>query len=1320
MKRAFIALITLLALLSVLIYVGIPIPLSPFAARLERLTGSMLGRTVEIGGPVRLIVSLHPSLQIGDLTIGNPPDWTLEQPFLRAREGSGSIDLLALLRGQIRIERFSLDGVAIDLITRSDRSTNFSFASSPRPPDGETSGREFTGLDRVSLSDIVIGYLDEFSGKRFAFTIEEAKGRGTPDTPLQLSASGNFETIPYSVDIEGGILAELLNGEGRWPLTRGQLLVGDINLEIGGALDLGRSGEGGFLSLALEGENFGDIAALFEVSLPDPGRFSLFTDIAVAPAFFQFTNLALETQAGEIAGDLVVSLHGLRPLVGGSLTVMAAALEDLQLAPEHTSGSEPQSEDGGTGEVELPWHLLDALDADLVIDVADISAGGFTLDHIKSTLSLVDGELIIPLDLNLADMPIQARIEASGGASLPGVSGFIAAPGTNLGLIMERIDNAAGWDGKLGSMYLGGASSGMSLDELLANLSLSLNLRNSTLIREGETVITADELAFQLQPQNTLLLSAQGMLLDSVLDLDASLEDSSLTIDLQVCGSEFRLEGRKAREDGGATEFDLALEGEKLCGLLIPAARFMDENPRFSAMAAGNFSSEGFKLEVEHINFGDLEADGHLHLQQGPNDLPRITGAIRSPRIDLAPILTQKQEKPPPEAPPDPDESLSEDEAEGQQQYEQARELIAQILATEITLVKRFLSTEVQMEIEVQEVVTGMIGVSDVGLSIEAEQGKLRHSPFQARIGGSLFSGSVAIDLSDGVPSARLDLETDDFSLDELLHELKFEEVPEIRASHVGLDINFEGNTVKEMLLKAYYHARLEEGRIEIDREPLAPLLITISEADYVAFPYQPAMLTVDGELNDLPVQLESTSSGFFARGTDKPVILSLLGTIGDNRFDAEGRINRQEDSQESFRLSSTVSGTRMDTLNDILGLNLPPLGPFEIGGALASRAEKSVGLYDMGVKIGDSSLRGEMILTVLPGLKEQGEPKINLQSRLEARTVQLNDFQFGQWSPVTGTDQEIPTLESAVSKVSEPVETTYNLFSAEVAERVDATLKIVVQEVLSGEDRLGQGNLVAKLEQGVFILEDLQLDIPGGTVQIKGRLLPQKENIGAELLMNVEDFDYGILVRRTKPESTLKGRLNLILELQSEVARDASLNENLNGRFRFGVIPEEFRAGVLDLWAVNIIAAALPVMMKGSRSVVNCLAGDFILEESLMAPELFLLDTSSMRVDGKGTVDLRTNEIDFVLRPKPKSAQFFSLATPVAVTGSILNPDIGVTTAAVIATIFRQPISIVTVPFQWLFTDNLEKDGKTVCSAAMQWVSEAGAEEEEESAPKQ
>ena len=74
-------------------------------------------------------------------------------------------------------------------------------------------------------------------------------------------------------------------------------------------------------------------------------------------------------------------------------------------------------------------------------------------------------------------------------------------------------------------------------------------------------------------------------------------------------------------------------------------------------------------------------------------------------------------------------------------------------------------------------------------------------------------------------------------------------------------------------------------------------------------------------------------------------------------------------------------------------------------------------------------------------------------------------------------------------------------------------------------------------------------------------------------------------------------------------------------------------------------------------------------------------------------------------MKPTPKSAQFFSLATPISITGTIIKPDIGVTPAGVVSTIFRQAISVVTVPFQWVFSDKMEAGGKKVCSAAMQWV---------------
>jgi uncharacterized protein involved in outer membrane biogenesis len=199
---------------------------------------------------------------------------------------------------------------------------------------------------------------------------------------------------------------------------------------------------------------------------------------------------------------------------------------------------------------------------------------------------------------------------------------------------------------------------------------------------------------------------------------------------------------------------------------------------------------------------------------------------------------------------------------------------------------------------------------------------------------------------------------------------------------------------------------------------------------------------------------------------------------------------------------------------------------------------------------------------------------------------------------------------------------------------------------------------LSARLENGRYTLDTLRLDIPGGTVQVQGALRPEEAWTEASLSMQIEHFDYGILVRRAVPNAGVKGELNLNLDLYSEAENPHQFKQNVNGRLRLGVVPQELPAGIIDLWAVNIITAALPKLMKGTESTINCLAGDFILNDGIMRPKVFLLDTSKMRVEGNGEVNFKTNTINFHLKPTPKKAQFFSLsrskfATRGVITGS-------------------------------------------------------------------
>lgn len=82
-----------------------------------------------------------------------------------------------------------------------------------------------------------------------------------------------------------------------------------------------------------------------------------------------------------------------------------------------------------------------------------------------------------------------------------------------------------------------------------------------------------------------------------------------------------------------------------------------------------------------------------------------------------------------------------------------------------------------------------------------------------------------------------------------------------------------------------------------------------------------------------------------------------------------------------------------------------------------------------------------------------------------------------------------------------------------------------------------------------------------------------------------------------------------------------------------------------------------------------------------------------------------RTLEVDFAekwieaqLRPIPKRPQFYSLATPVHVSGRLDDLKVDVARGGVIGTIIRMATSYITVPVQWIIFEKIPPDGTDTC----------------------
>jgi hypothetical protein len=273
-------------------------------------------------------------------------------------------------------------------------------------------------------------------------------------------------------------------------------------------------------------------------------------------------------------------------------------------------------------------------------------------------------------------------------------------------------------------------------------------------------------------------------------------------------------------------------------------------------------------------------------------------------------------------------------------------------------------------------------------------------------------------------------------------------------------------------------------------------------------------------------------------------------------------------------------------------------------------------------------------------------------------------------------------------------------LLSPEVMQSFNSRLAPNVNEVLSGNDLMGSGSVLVVLNNGRMTVDPFRLDIPGGAFDMSLAYEPTGKEVIAEAFANIEKFDFGILARRAKADTKMKGLLSLDVNLTSRAPSLDLIMHNVNGHIDFGIWPEDFEAGTIDLWAVNLITAILPEVDKEKTSKINCLIGQYRLKDGLLREDRMVIDTTRMRVEGEARIDFEKEDVYLYFKSKGKRPEFFSLAAPIEVKGKISDFEIGVAPGGLIGTSIRFITSPLHVPLSRLFSEDLPPKGSDVCEA--------------------
>lgn len=1279
-------------------FVGITIDASVLRPRIAAAFGDALKREVRFDGPAELEISGQPKLKVGGLHIADPGGFA-EGTFVSLGEVRLALDLWKLLGHRLHIGDLHGSDVTIRLRSRADGANNWTFALPPskpaEPPKSDAAGAA-DAKDAALMLDVRQFVLERIGieyagpdGKGHFFALDRLQGESPRGQPMKIDMTGSVEkSFPYRVTFAGGPLNDLLAASKPWPFDfRVEFLSTTLTLK---AAVLGTTGD---IDFAVGTENLTELERLLQAHFPKVGATALAGHVRFAPQRVEVTNLVGAMGRTALAGELVFDNAGVRPAVRGKLSLPTLDLRPF-LTDQPDEEEEPPKSFRDTyrqlAKATFSLSGLKAADVDLDLSVAQwLSLPGDVRDaHLH--LVVRDGRLNAPIEATITDVPLEGGVLADGTTDPPRFGLNLGTRDSDLGGLAELLAGARGMKGRLGRFELALKAEGDQGAELVKSLDVRLDIERSRLSYGNEAggrpvEFVLDRFGVALPAGKPLEGHLRGALLGQPLRADlagGTLEkvmlDERTPLDFAIQSGTVRAHvsgvlAAPTDTSGPSVDFDLTAQRTS------DVARWLGVKAGASATVAlkGKASMTAHDWKVEDVAF----RLGHTNLVAGAALVREGGRAVVRARLEAGEIDAAELQSLLPPAGPKPAQTTP------------GRPVLQLPI-----LPKGIDMGDADVTVRVKRVTGTPLAPRDIAFDGRIRDGAMEPSAFAATVADVPFRGAVALDLR-AEPVSSLWLAAGPVDVGRLLRTLGLAQNVDATIGAMQISLTARASLLGDMLAKSELLGNLDAGQLVLrDANTGAAATIDLESGVLSAKPGQPVRLDLKGGLDGVPIAmaLETAKAAELVQPTGR-IPFRFTAEAAETRVKLDGAIAKPV-GKGDIELALDLRGSRFDRLNRLARASLPPWGPFSLGGRFRM-SKQGYEVADLEVGVGQSRLKGHGAL-VTAGAK----PKLTID--LASPRIQLDDFRLGDWSATEKKPEQKPgkplTAEELKAKAAQATDDAQKLLSPEVLRRQDAYLTVKVDEVLSGRDRMGNGRLDAKLENGRADIGPMEVSVPGGTARMWLGYEPTERDVKLDLKVRAERFEYGPIARRFMPDGKLEGAFSVRVDVAARAQYLSDILDHGNGRIDFAIWPRNMPAGLVDLWAVNVIAALLPAVDPGASSRINCAIGRFELVDGILSDRAIVMDTGRMRVTGKGGANFRDETVHLRMQPRAKTPQFLSLAIPVEVSGGFGNFKVGVSAGDVLGTIGRVATSIFWVPVQKLFAKPVPADGSDVCPNAL------------------
>jgi AsmA protein len=372
-------------------------------------------------------------------------------------------------------------------------------------------------------------------------------------------------------------------------------------------------------------------------------------------------------------------------------------------------------------------------------------------------------------------------------------------------------------------------------------------------------------------------------------------------------------------------------------------------------------------------------------------------------------------------------------------------------------------------------------------------------------------------------------------------------------------------------------------------------------------------------------------------RETDQPFPLQGSAKIGGTEAKVDGNITEIV-GLRGIDTKIDLSGPSMEELYWIVGVAFPSTSAYRTSGRLIRDGD--VIRYDNFTgKVGESDLSGSFRF-------DSSGARPLMTGDLVSKVLNLADL-----GSLVGTDQEREKSGVLPDMSFDPAR--WDSVDADVKLR-SGTIKRPAQLPL---DKL---NVRVLMKDSVLSLEPLEFGFAGGRLAGPVRMDGNQDPIDAGITMRVDRLQLAKLFPTIKEAQASLGNLGGAIDLKGKGNSVKDMLGTSNGKIALYMDSGRVSRTLMEMVALDLWQIAR-LKLKGDQSTVEirCAIADLDVKDGMATINAMIIDTDVVNVQAGGWINLKTEEMNLKIEPKPKDKSIASLNSPLYVRGTFSAPRV-------------------------------------------------------------